>query len=46
MLHEGTHAFIFSHLGDQIPPWFNEGLAELFASHRWIDQKVNDLFTR
>lgn len=45
MLHEGTHAFIFSHLGDQIPPWFNEGLAELFASHRWIDQKLTTCYT-
>ncbi|MEC9093967.1 MAG: hypothetical protein VX438_14760 [Planctomycetota bacterium] len=35
MLHEGSHVFLFSKLGAQIPPWFNEGVAELFASHRW-----------
>lgn len=45
MLHEGTHAFIFSHLGDQIPPWFNEGLAELFASHRWAEKKLTTCYT-
>ena len=45
MLHEGTHAFIFSHLGDQIPPWYNEGLAELFASHQWVNQKLTTCYT-
>lgn len=35
MIHEGTHAFLFSNLGEQIPAWYNEGMAELFASHQW-----------
>ena len=45
MIHEGTHAFLFSHLGEQIPSWYNEGMAEWFASHRWIDGKLETRVT-
>ena len=30
-LHEGTHAFVNTHLGADAPPWYSEGLAELLA---------------
>ena len=40
MLHEGTHAFLFStHSGD-IAAWYNEGMAEWFAAHKWSEGKL------
>jgi hypothetical protein len=39
-LHEGTHAFGFSVLGSCGPPWYMEGVAELLATHRWQDGKL------
>lgn len=36
-LHEGTHAFVNTHLGANAPPWYSEGLAELLGTHRWED---------
>jgi hypothetical protein len=35
LLHEGTHAFMIWSLGGAGPPWYMEGTAELFATHRW-----------
>ncbi len=40
LLHEGTHAFVNTHLGGDGPPWYNEGLAELLATHRWHDDQL------
>ncbi|MCA9249334.1 MAG: hypothetical protein KDA42_19565, partial [Planctomycetales bacterium] len=35
LLHEGTHGFMFAALGSCGPPWYMEGMAELFGTHRW-----------
>ncbi|MCE9605709.1 MAG: hypothetical protein K8U03_12515 [Planctomycetia bacterium] len=35
LLHEGTHGFMNTLLGDCGPSWFMEGVAELEATHRW-----------
>ncbi len=36
LLHEGTHAFMHSLIYRQHPPlWYNEGIAEWMATHRW-----------
>jgi len=35
LLHEGTHGFIRAHFGDGVPPWYNEGIAELLGTHFW-----------
>lgn len=40
VLHEGTHAFMNRILGGGGPPWYLEGMAELLATHRWEDGKV------
>lgn len=40
MLHEGTHVYLFSRFGTTIPAWFNEGLAEWFASHHWENGRL------
>ncbi len=40
MLHEGTHCFMESFLGGCGPPWYMEGIAELLATHRWQDGKL------
>ena len=40
MLHEGTHCFMESLLGGCGPPWYMEGMAELLATHRWQDSKL------
>jgi hypothetical protein len=45
MLHEGTHVFMASFLGGCGPGWYMEGMAELFATHRW-DDKTNRLAMR
>lgn len=34
VLHEGTHGFMFAHLGGCGPAWYMEGLAEHLATHR------------
>ncbi len=39
-LHEGTHAFVNTHLGVDAPPWYSEGLAELLGTHRWHEGKL------
>ena len=40
LLHEGTHAFMFNHLGASGAPWYIEGIAEHFGTHRWSDGKL------
>ncbi|MGE3408171.1 MAG: hypothetical protein AB7I37_15240 [Pirellulales bacterium] len=40
MLHEGTHAFMFAHVSDVAPPWYNEGMAEYFGTHLWADGQL------
>ncbi|MEX0818398.1 MAG: hypothetical protein WD070_02360 [Pirellulaceae bacterium] len=37
LLHEGTHGFMKRFLGGAGPPWYMEGTAELFGTHRWED---------
>lgn len=45
LLHEGTHAFMVRWLGGAGPPWYMEGMAELFGTHRWQDGKLQLLYT-
>ena len=40
LLHEGTHAFMNEVLGGAGPPWYAEGMAELFGTHRWHEGKL------
>jgi hypothetical protein len=40
LLHEGTHAFMYTTLGSCGPPWYMEGVAELLATHRWHDGRL------
>ncbi|MCA9214899.1 MAG: hypothetical protein KDB27_17630 [Planctomycetales bacterium] len=40
LIHEGTHAFVFNHLGTFGAPWYNEGIAEHFGTHRWKNGKL------
>ena len=40
LLHEGTHAFMHEVLGGTGPPWYAEGMAELFGTHRWHDGQL------
>lgn len=40
VLHEGTHAFMAAILGGNGPPWYSEGIAELFGTHAWSDGKL------
>jgi hypothetical protein len=35
LLHEGTHAFMLRWLSGAGPPWYMEGMAELLATHKW-----------
>ena len=35
LLHEGTHGFMNTILRSCGPPWYMEGIAELFGTHRW-----------
>ena len=41
LLHEGTHAFLSTQLGGTGAAWYNEGVAELLATHRWTDGKLS-----
>ncbi len=41
LLHEGTHAFMKQFLGGSGPPWYMEGIAELFGTHRWHENKLS-----
>lgn len=40
LLHEGTHGFMFAHLGEVGPGWYMEGMAELLGTHRWQDGQL------
>lgn len=40
LLHEGVHSFMQTFLGGAGPPWYMEGMAELLATHRWQDGKL------
>lgn len=40
LLHEGTHAFMNWQLGSCGPPWYSEGMAELFGTHRWENGRL------
>ncbi len=35
LLHEGVHGFMNAMLGGCGPPWYEEGMAEYLATHRW-----------
>jgi hypothetical protein len=39
-LHEGTHAFVNTICGPGAPPWYMEGMAELFGTHRWQNGRL------
>lgn len=40
VLHEMVHSFSSTLLGDAGPDWFAEGMAEMLATHSWIDGKL------
>jgi hypothetical protein len=40
LLHEGVHGFMWTLLGKNAPSWYMEGMAELLATHRWTDGKL------
>lgn len=40
LLHEGVHALMAEFLEGMGPPWYAEGMAELLATHRWKDGKL------
>lgn len=40
LLHEGTHGFMKRFLGGAGPPWYMEGTAELFGTHRWQNEQL------
>jgi hypothetical protein len=40
LLHEGVHGFMYTLIGRNAPPWYMEGMAELLATHRWQDGKL------
>jgi hypothetical protein len=47
MLHEGTHSFMYANFGTCGPPWYMEGMAELFGTHSFVDGKLTlDVFPK
>ncbi|HEU4780583.1 MAG TPA: hypothetical protein VFS58_11940, partial [Steroidobacteraceae bacterium] len=40
MFHEYTHFYLSSQFSGEYPPWFNEGLAELMAYAKFIDERT------
>jgi hypothetical protein len=45
LLHEATHAFMFTVFGDCGPPWYMEATAELLAGHSLVDDRLTlDVF--
>jgi hypothetical protein len=40
MLHEGTHGAMYHWLAGAGPPWYSEGMAELFGTHQWKDGQL------
>ncbi|NMC22073.1 MAG: hypothetical protein GYA33_16825 [Thermogutta sp.] len=45
LLHEGTHGFVRSFFGRDAPPWYNEGIAELFGTHHWDGSVLTPAYT-
>ncbi len=41
LLHEGTHGFMYTQLGDTGAGWYMEGMAELLGTHRWQDGQLS-----
>lgn len=39
-LHEATHWIMYRWLGGAGSPWFMEGMADLYGTHRWEDGKL------
>ncbi|NOY30547.1 MAG: hypothetical protein GXP28_10345 [Planctomycetes bacterium] len=40
LLHEGTHGFMYAHLGGTGPGWYSEGMAELLGTHHWKNAQL------
>lgn len=40
LLHEGVHGFMRYFYGDDAPPWYEEGMAELLATHRYENGRL------
>lgn len=40
LLHEGTHGFMYTQLGNTGAGWYMEGIAELLGTHRWQDGEL------
>jgi hypothetical protein len=40
LLHEMTHGFMYTRLRASAPPWYIEGIAELLATHRLVDGRL------
>ena len=40
LLHEGTHSYMNTVLGGGAMPWYAEGMAELLATHRYVEGKL------
>jgi len=40
LLHEGTHGFMYSFLGERAPGWYMEGMAELLGTHSWRNGRL------
>ena len=41
LLHEGTHGFMYTQLGDTGAGWYMEGMAELLGTHRWDEGQLS-----
>ena len=41
LLHEGTHGFMYTQLGDTGAGWYMEGMAELLGTHRWHEGQLS-----
>ncbi len=41
LLHEGTHGFSYTLMGDTGPGWYMEGMAELLGTHRWQEGQLS-----
>ena len=40
LLHEGTHGFMYAHLGGAGAGWYMEGMAEMLGTHLWKDAQL------
>lgn len=45
LLHEGTHGFVRAFFGENAPPWYNEGIAELLGTHLWDGNTLTLAYT-